>query len=133
MPWPDLEAVLIRRTLPLVRDQFGEDVGMGPTVNLADLDAGHRYVRLHVIGGGDNGHTDRSRVDVECFAPQRPEAIDLAEFMRAALLAMSATSDPDGTNLLDRVTTGARPAVAPYRNPTTTRVVASYNVETRLQ
>lgn len=133
MEWPDLEAVLIGRALPAIREAVGPSVDMGPTVDLDDLDAGARYVRLHVVGGTDNGLTDSVRVDVECFAPRRPDATDMATAMRAIMHTMAGTADEDGGNLVDTVRTVQRPTPAPYRNNTTTRVVAAYTVETRLQ
>lgn len=137
MDWPDIEALVIRRLLPRVKDAMDPDGTRGLDVDASvrtdDLDSGVWFVRVQAIGGADNGLTDRVRVDVETFAPQRADAMDLGHAVRRIMHSLAGTADPDGAGLIDTVTTAQRPVVLPYRNDKTTRVGASYDVETRLQ
>lgn len=137
MDWPDIEALLIARLLPRVKDAMDPDGTRGLSVDASvrtdDLDAGVWFVRVQAIGGTDNGLTERVRVDVEAFAPERADAMDLAHAVRRIMHSLAGTADADGGRLIDTVATAQRPIVLPYRNDKTTRVGASYDVETRLQ
>lgn len=137
MDWPDIEALLIGRLLPRVKAELDPDGSRGLDVDASvrtdALDNGVWFVRVQAIGGTDNGLTERVRVDVETFAPQRADAMDLGHAVRRIMHSFAGTSDPDGGRLIDTVTTAQRPIVLPYRNDKATRVGASYDVETRLQ
>lgn len=137
MDWPDIEALVISRLLPRVKEAVDPDGSRGLDVDASvrtdDLDAGVWFVRVQAIGGTDNGLTERVRVDVEAFAPERADAMDLAHAARRIMQGLAGTADADGGRLIDAVRTAQRPIVLPYRNDKTTRVGASYDVETRLQ
>ena len=131
MDWPDLEALVMELLQPALYSAGYPALEVGTDVPLEAVEAGQQFVRVFIIGGTDNGLTDRTRVGVETFAPTRPDAMDLGSAARRCMLALSGTSGVGG--LIDRVRTSQRPQVLPYRNDKTTRVGASYDVETRLQ
>ena len=137
MDWPDLEALILGRLMPrlkVVMDPTGvHHLDGGVDVELDAIEAGQWYVRITLLGGTDNGLTDRSRVDVETFAPSRADAMDLGNATRTIMHSLSGTAEPSGAGLIDRVRTSQRPMKLPYRNDKTSRVGASYDVETRLQ
>jgi hypothetical protein len=86
-------------------------------------------IRVNVRGGVDNLITDRSRVDVECFAATRIEAKELGEAVRQRLLGKPHTGSGW---VLDRVTTDAKPAIVAYvAKPPPWRSVAAYTVSAR--
>ena len=128
--WPDVEALLLERLAPKLQATRPQvRVGAATPDNMS----GVWFVRIQVIGGWDDGLTDRSRVDAEAFAPTRADAQDLAADLRTCMLSLAATARPDGTGLVDSVRTESRPAVVPYLNPGTVRVLSTYTVSTRLQ
>lgn len=129
MRFPDLEALIIARLpqlLPLPLDWCSTDT--------PEVLKGRVGVRIIAGPGSDDGLTDSTLVDVECFAPSRAGAFDLAEDVRIAMVAIAATdTSTAGDQLVDRVETAVRPAWSDYRDPDTNRVAASYRVFTRIQ
>lgn len=133
LAWPDVEALVIGRVLPVLvggLDPLGEHQLDAAPATPPDLE-GRWFVRIQVINGVDDGLTDAAVVDVESFAPTRAEAHDLAAQARMAILALAGTTGPGG--LVDTVDTVARPRWIDYRNPAVNRVAATYRVTTRLQ
>lgn len=131
--WVNVEAVLIRRLLPRVRARMAHHgLPVDGGTDLVDAD-GRVFVRLHVLGGTDDGLTDRARVDVDTVAPTRALALEAAEVVREELHALQGTAEPDGSDLLDTVRTVNRPTPIRYRNPNLYRFVAGYTVSNRLQ
>lgn len=133
--WPDVEALLLARLIPVLKDQLDPDGGHkldGSNVTPADLE-GRWFIRLEVVNGSDDGLTDTAWVDVEAFTPVRGDSVDLANAARRAIHQLAGTSWPDGQGLVDSVETATRPRWIDYRNPAIQRVAATYVVATRLQ
>lgn len=129
MRWVDVEALLVERLPALLPgvDAVGTDTP-------SDL-AGMVFVRITVAPGGtDDGLNDNVRVDVETFAPTREAAVTLGEDARQAMMRLAGTdTSSNGRALVDRVSTIVRPHWRDYRNPAIQRVVATYDVISRLQ
>ena len=129
MRWLDVEELLVKRLPPLLPgvDAVGTDTP--PSLD------GMVFVRVTVAPGGtDDGLNDTARIDVEAFAPTREAAVLLGEDVRQAMMRLAGTdASTDGRALVDRVSTIVRPYWRDYRNPAIQRVVATYDVISRLQ
>jgi hypothetical protein len=127
--YADVEAVVIG---------YLSSLGVGRvTARLpADLAAALPVVLVERIPGGtDDGITDTAHVDVATFVarepsnPNRAGAVDLAERVRAALLALR-HRDVGGV-LVDTVETLTPPAWVDYADDHVTRFVATYELTLR--
>ena len=117
MDWPDIEALVVQRLSALVLPVMDPTGTRGLSVGvLTDvLEPGSTwFVRVSIVGGGDDGFTERVVLDVEAFAPTRAGAMDLAAAARRATLALAGTAEPDGTGLVDTVETVQRPTPVPW-------------------
>lgn len=123
--WPDLEKALV----PFLRAELnGIRVG---TLVPGDVETLPRFVRVARGPGSDDWTTDSTLIDVETFTTTYADGYTLAEEVRTALHGLSGRNA--GSVLIDSVRTSVAPAWVDYRNPKTTRFVASYRVTTRKQ
>ena len=87
------------------------------------------FVRVKRGPGDDDLVTDAPLVDVETFAQTYGDSADLAEDVRQYMHGLSGRRVAGV--LVDRVRTASGPTSVDYRNPGTTRFVASYRLEYR--
>lgn len=120
--WPSVPAALA--------DALFNEVGAGATRLNYPLDIPSVLVRR--IGGPDDGHTDRARVDVVVIHDDEDQAEQLAEHVRSFLVD---TSPIRGAGLLlDGATTEVGPYQVPYQdsdNPERAQFLATYVIESR--
>lgn len=128
--WPDVSELLV---YALEADGLGmDDPVLAATDTPPDL-AGLLFLRVHVLGGMDDGVTDRTRFDLEAFAPTRVGGHRLASAARNYILHRLPGTNPGGRGLVDATRTDVRPRKVFYRNPDVERVVGTYSIDTRLQ
>ena len=133
--WPDMEALLLARIVPRVATELlPEDAEMlSASTDLPAALAGSWHLRVRVISGSNNSVTERSRVDVDAFAPTREMAYDLSSITRDILEGLAATAEPDGSGLIDAVSTTQRPVWVDYANPDIQCFQTSHIVSVRQQ
>lgn len=132
--WPDIEWLLIDRLEPIIRARVDPDGSrmFGMANNTPKLE-GRWFLSLVLVSGFDDGLTETSRVDLEAFAPTRAESEEFGQIAREEIVALSGTARPDGSGLIDRVTTIQRPVWITYNHPNINRYVGSYSVAVRRQ
>ena len=126
--WPDVESALIADCDLMLASA---EISALPTST--DRPAGlngNRFVQIQAVTGTDDGLTDRALVDIDCFAPDRDQARDLAERVRSWMGGLPGKLA--GGVLIDAVATSVRPHWVDYRNPSIQRFAASYRVTTRI-
>lgn len=124
--WAQIEKVLIR--LLIAGGHAGSDRVSVSTPG--DLEEKLPFYRVTLVRGSDDGLTDSSVVDLECFGATRSMASDDAERMRRVMHSLAGRADMEG-NLVDTVSTVGRPVWFDYRNPNIQRYLATYEVQTR--
>lgn len=82
-----------------------------------------------VPGGGDDGVSGESVLDVESFAGSRTAMWQLADSAHESMLALRGR--PSGGLVIDDVTTDALPGFVTYNNPAVRRAVATYRLTRR--
>ncbi|MGW6008674.1 hypothetical protein [Streptomyces sp. NPDC055210] len=98
----------------------------------ADLEKKLPLVQIQVTpGGGENGTTGVTLLDVETFAGTRTGMWDLARAVHTSMLALAGQFS--GGLVIDTVATDARPAPLSYGNPAVRRAVATYRLTSRAQ
>jgi hypothetical protein len=105
----------------LVDEHVGNEV---PTAMMGRLP----FVVVERIGGPDDFFNDYPTVGIDVFARTRTQAYDLAEGIRAAILAPALVA---GGTLLDSVVTRSAPAKAPWEGDDVYRRRAVYDISTR--
>lgn len=132
--WPDIEALLRDRLTPALVARLDPDGTrqLGAATDTPTLE-GRWFLKLTLVTGSDDGVTETSRVDLETFAPTRGDAHDFGLAAREELHALAGTARPDGSGLIDTVTTTQRPVWVTYNNPAIHRFVGSYSVAVRRQ
>jgi len=85
------------------------------------------FMRVGVVGGGDDGFTRRAEVDIEHFAATRSAAYALAEQTRGILLSKRTI----GGVVIDRLVTVSEPKRVPWDNSNIRRFLATYRISTR--
>lgn len=126
--WPDVESALIADCDLMLASA---EISALPTST--DRPAGlngNRFVQIQAVTGTDDGLTDRALVDIDCFAPDRDQARDLAERVRSWMGGLPGKLA--GGVLIDAVATSVRPHWLDFKNPAIQRFAASYRVSTRL-
>ncbi|MFC0546931.1 hypothetical protein [Kutzneria chonburiensis] len=126
----DVEAVVVRYLSAL-------DIGRVTTRTPANLADVLPLVMVNRVpgGGGDDGITDVAQLDVDTFtardpsAPGRGAAHDLAEQVRAAMLALRHKAV--GGVLVDTVETLTAPCWVDYADDRLNRFVATYELSLR--
>lgn len=128
LTWPDVEAGLI-----VACDAMITGAGVEHLPTSSDRPAGlngARFVQIQAVTGSDDGLTDSALIDIDCFAPDRVEARDLAELVRSWIIDLGGKLAAGV--LIDSVFTSVRPHWVDYRNPSIQRFAASYRVTTRI-
>jgi hypothetical protein len=98
----------------------------------ADLEKKLPLVQVQVTpGGGEDGTTGVTLVDVETFAGTRTAMWDLARTVHTSMLALA--GQYVGDLVIDSVSTDSRPAPVDYGNPALRRAVATYRLTSRAQ
>ncbi|KDN73916.1 hypothetical protein DF19_41700 [Streptomyces olindensis] len=98
----------------------------------ADLEKKLPLVRVQVTpGGGEDGTTGVTLLDVETFAATRTAMWDLARKVHTSMLALA--GQYVGALVIDSVSTDSRPAPVDYGNPALRRAVATYRLTSRAQ
>ena len=82
-------------------------------------------------GGGEEGTTGVTLLDVETFAGTRTAMWDLARAVHTSMLALA--GQRAGGLVVDSVSTDSRPAHVDYGNPALRRAVATYRLTSRAQ
>ncbi len=117
-PFPDLERILV---------DYLSALAPAGDVTPSNLDT--PFICVQRAGGGDDGLTDRARIEIACYAPSRRQSQALAESVRQYLLAC------DGNNLagvhFDQVLTEAQAGRIPYANEDARRITATYRISLR--
>lgn len=123
-----------RKTWPSVpvalADALFEVCGSGSTRLTHPLELPAVLIRR--LGGSDDGHTDRARVDVDVIAETEDEAEQMSEDIRSFLVD---TQPIRGAGLLlDGAKTEVGPHRVPYEdssNPERSQFTATYVIESR--
>ena len=98
----------------------------------ADLEKKLPLVQVQVTpGGGEDGTTGVTLMDVETFAATRVAMWDLARTVHTSMLALA--GQYVGALVIDSVSTDSRPAPVDYGNPALRRAVATYRLTSRAQ
>ncbi|MFH9011231.1 hypothetical protein ACH4C6_07625 [Streptomyces sp. NPDC017943] len=98
----------------------------------ADLDKKLPLVQVQVTpGGGEEGTSAVTLIDVETFAGTRTAMWDLARRVHTSMLALA--GQYVGALVIDSVSTDSRPAPVDYGNPALRRAVATYRLTSRAQ
>lgn len=127
--FPDIETALIEGLPPLLVVPGGGVVKAGSVTDskLTDYVAAGAFMRVGVIGGGDDGFTRRAEVDIEHFAASRARAYALAEQTRGILLSKRTI----GGVVIDRLVTVSEPKRVPWDNVNIRRFLTTYRISTR--
>jgi hypothetical protein len=97
---------------------------VAPTVTATPADVTPPLIRVHRVGGSDDGITDFPRMEIACYGTDRPQAWQLAEQCRQVILGSYAT-EVDGV-LIDSARTDNPPTQVPYATTEDTRRVLAY-------
>ena len=98
----------------------------------ADLETKLPLIQVQVTpGGGEDGTTGATLLDVETFGATRTAMWDLARAVHTSMLAMG--GQYVGALVIDSVSSDARPAPVDYGNPKLRRAVATYRLTSRAQ
>lgn len=98
----------------------------------AELEKKLPLVQVQVTpGGGEDGTTGVTLLDVETFAATRTGMWDLARQVHTSMLALA--GQYIGSLVVDSVSTDSRPAHVDYGNPALRRAVATYRLTSRAQ
>ncbi|MEW1568319.1 hypothetical protein AB0454_35745 [Streptomyces sp. NPDC093509] len=98
----------------------------------ADLEKKLPLVQVQVTpGGGEDGVTGVTLLDVETFGATRTAMWDLALAVHTSMLALA--GHRSNGLVIDSVSTDARPAHVDYGNPQLRRSVATYRLTSRAQ
>lgn len=98
----------------------------------ADLDKKVPLVQVQVTpGGGEDGPTAVTLIDVDTFAATRTQMWELARAVHTSMLALA--GQYIGALVVDSVTSDSRPAPVAYGNPALRRAVATYRLTSRAQ
>jgi hypothetical protein len=112
-----------------------EDIGLalfasaGSTVLATPVLIVPPLIVVRRVGGGDDGLTDRPRLQVQTFGASRATARDLAEECRQLVTAAAATAVAGA--LIDRTGTESSPVYLDYGDPAVHRYLAIYRLEYR--
>ncbi|MEY2249318.1 hypothetical protein AB8A21_41475 [Streptomyces sp. BF23-18] len=131
MSWPELDWGDVERAVDLwlrARHTGVRVVNELP----ADLEKQLPLVQVQVTpGGGEDGTTGVTLLDVESFGVNRTAMWDLARAVHTSMLALSGRHS--GGLVIDAVSSDARPAPVDYGNPAVRRAVATYRLTSRAQ
>jgi hypothetical protein len=98
----------------------------------ADLEKKVPLIQVQVTpGGGEDGTTGVTLIDVQTFCANRTAMWDLARTVHTSMLALAGRRS--GGLVIDSVGTDARPAPVDYGNPALRRAVATYRLTSRAQ
>jgi hypothetical protein len=98
----------------------------------ADLDKKLPLIQVQVTpGGGEDGTTGVTLMDVATFAATRTQMWDLARAVHTSMLALA--GQYVGALVIDTVSSDSRPAPVDYGNPAVRRAVATYRLTSRAQ
>lgn len=98
----------------------------------ADLEKKLPLVQVQVTpGGGEEGTTGVTLLDVQTFAANRTAMWDLARTVHTSMLALA--GQRSGGLVIDAVSSDSRPAPLDYGNPALRRAVATYRLTSRAQ
>lgn len=103
-------------------------LGTADTATPPDLSAHLPFIRVNRIGGPDTRFIDTARVDIDCFAADRPTAYALAESVRQRMLNVPHVV---AAGRIDSVVTDSGPREIPWGDPALRRFTASYTVTSR--
>ena len=131
MTWPEMDWGDIEEAVAVwLRSRHA---GVRVTNELpADLEKKLPLVQVQVTpGGGEDGTTGVTLMDVETFAATRVAMWDLARTVHTSMLALA--GQYVGALVIDSVSTDSRPAPVDYGNPALRRAVATYRLTSRAQ
>ena len=117
--FPDIELAVM---------QTVTDLGTTGTATPPTLSASLPFIRVNRIGGPDSRFIDTARVDVDCFAADRPTSYALAESVRQRLLNIPHVV---AAGRIDSVVTNSGPREIPWGDPALRRFTASYSITAR--
>ncbi|MCA1191617.1 hypothetical protein [Saccharopolyspora sp. 6V] len=117
-PWPDAEVVACDLLNPLAAAVTSTPEKIAPPLIVVER-----------VGGGDDGITDRARIEVSILAATRRESWRLAR--EAQQLVLAASGEMVGGVLVDYAATESDPAQRDYENPDLRLVMAVYRLEFR--
>lgn len=131
MSWPELDWGDLEQAAALWLR--GRHAGVRVVNELpASLETKLPLVQLQVTpGGGEDGTTGVTLLDVETFAGTRTAMWDLARTVHTSMLALA--GQHVGGLVIDSVSSDARPAPLDYGNPALRRAVATYRLTSRAQ
>lgn len=119
--YADVETGLI----DLVGDLASAGVATPP-----DLETSLPFVRVHRIGGPDDGVTDHATVVIDCFASSRALVLELAETVRQLIITPGAVVP--GVLVIDQARALTGPSDIPWSDSQSVRrFSATYQVNAR--
>ncbi|MFI1678840.1 hypothetical protein [Streptomyces sp. NPDC020607] len=131
MTWPELDWGDVENAVTLwLRPRH---IGVRVVQELpADLETKLPLVQVQVTpGGGEDGTTAVTLLDVESFGASRTAMWELARAVHTSMLALA--GHRSGGLVIDSVASDARPAPLDYGNPALRRAVATYRLTSRAQ
>ncbi|MGV4890412.1 hypothetical protein ACSR0Z_28110 [Streptomyces viridosporus] len=131
MTWPELDWGDVEQAVALWLRSRHTGVRVANELP-ADLDKKLPLVQVQVTpGGGEEGTTGVTLVDVDTFGKDRTAMWDLARQVHTSMLALAGRSS--GGLVIDSVSSDTRPAPVSYGNPALRRAVATYRLTSRAQ